>query len=99
MREDIWYASKGAGQIHACRWTPEGEPKAVMHTLIQDAAKACIPLDQKNRGNTGLRGRHSGRHTGRAATDDNKLVLHFDPPHLILATLMREPPPDLVTAS
>lgn len=33
MREDIWYASKGAGQIHACRWTPEGEPKAVMQIV------------------------------------------------------------------
>ena len=33
MREDIWYASKGEGRIHACRWTPEGEPKAVMQIV------------------------------------------------------------------
>ena len=33
MREDLWYTSKGAGQIHACRWTPEGEPRAVVQIL------------------------------------------------------------------
>ena len=33
MREDIWYASKGAGNIHACRWTPEGEPRAVVQIV------------------------------------------------------------------
>lgn len=33
MRQDIWYASKGAGQIHACRWTPEGQPKAVLQIV------------------------------------------------------------------
>lgn len=33
MREDIWYPSKGAGQIHACRWSPEGEPKAVLQIV------------------------------------------------------------------
>ena len=33
MRQDIWYDSKGAGQIHACRWLPEGEPKAVVQIL------------------------------------------------------------------
>lgn len=30
MRTDIWYDSHGAGKIHACRWTPEGEPKAII---------------------------------------------------------------------
>lgn len=33
MREDIWYASKGAGEIHACKWTPEGQPKAVLQII------------------------------------------------------------------
>ena len=33
MREDFWYASKGAGEIHACRWYPEGEPRAVVQIL------------------------------------------------------------------
>jgi len=33
MRTDIWYASKGAGQIHGCRWLPEGEPKAVVQIV------------------------------------------------------------------
>lgn len=33
MRQDIWYDSKGAGKIHACRWQPEGEPKAVLQIV------------------------------------------------------------------
>ncbi len=33
MRQDIWYASKGKGQIHGCRWTPEGEPKAILQIV------------------------------------------------------------------
>ena len=33
MRQDLWYASCGAGQIHACRWTPEGEPRAVVQIV------------------------------------------------------------------
>ena len=33
MRTDIWYDSKGAGQIHACRWFPEGKPKAVVQIV------------------------------------------------------------------
>jgi len=33
MKTDIWYDSKGAGKIHACRWTPEGEPRAVVQIL------------------------------------------------------------------
>lgn len=33
MKQDIWYPSRGKGQIHACRWTPEGEPKAVLQIV------------------------------------------------------------------
>ena len=33
MRQDIWYDSKGAGSIHACRWLPEEEPKAVFQIV------------------------------------------------------------------
>lgn len=33
MRKDIWYDSKGAGKIHACRWEPEGQPRAVMQII------------------------------------------------------------------
>lgn len=33
MRQDIWYASKGAGNIHACKWTPEGQPRAVLQIV------------------------------------------------------------------
>lgn len=33
MRQDIWYDSKGAGKIHACRWLPEGKPKAVLQIV------------------------------------------------------------------
>jgi len=33
MRSDIWYNSKGAGRIHACKWTPEGEPKAILQIV------------------------------------------------------------------
>ena len=33
MREDFWYDSKGAGKIHGCRWTPEGEIKAVLQIV------------------------------------------------------------------
>lgn len=33
MRKDIWYDSKGAGKIHACRWEPEGQPRAIMQIL------------------------------------------------------------------
>ena len=33
MRTDIWYDSKGAGKIHACRWMPEGEVKAVLQIV------------------------------------------------------------------
>ena len=33
MRTDIWYDSHGAGKIHACRWTPEGEPKAILQIV------------------------------------------------------------------
>lgn len=33
MRQDFFYPSKGAGMIHACRWTPEGKPRAVMQIV------------------------------------------------------------------
>ena len=33
MRTDFWYDSKGAGRIHGCRWTPEGEPRAVLQLV------------------------------------------------------------------
>ncbi len=33
MRTDIWYDSKGAGKIHACRWVPEGEPRAILQIV------------------------------------------------------------------
>lgn len=33
MREDFWFDSCGAGKIHGCRWSPEGEPKAVMQII------------------------------------------------------------------
>ena len=33
MRTDFWYDSKGAGKIHGCRWTPEGEIKAVLQIV------------------------------------------------------------------
>ena len=33
MRTDLWYDSKGAGKIHACKWTPEGEVRAVLQIV------------------------------------------------------------------
>ena len=33
MRTVFWYDSKGAGKIHACRWTPAGQPKAVVQIV------------------------------------------------------------------
>ncbi len=33
MRTDIWYDSHGAGKIHACKWLPEGEPRAVVQII------------------------------------------------------------------
>ena len=33
MRQDLWYPSCGAGQIHACRWTPETEVKGVVQII------------------------------------------------------------------
>ena len=33
MRTDSWFDSHGAGRIHVCRWTPEGEPKAVFQIV------------------------------------------------------------------
>lgn len=33
MRSDSYYPSKGAGEIHACRWSPEGQPIAVLQIV------------------------------------------------------------------
>ncbi len=33
MRMDFWYDSQGTGKIHGCRWTPEGEIKAVLQIV------------------------------------------------------------------
>ena len=33
MRRDFWYDSHGVGKIHGCRWTPEGEPRAVCQII------------------------------------------------------------------
>lgn len=33
MRSDFYYPSKGAGRIHACKWAPEGEVKAVLQIV------------------------------------------------------------------
>ena len=30
MRTEFTIPSNGAGQLHCCRWTPEGHPKAVL---------------------------------------------------------------------
>ena len=33
MRQDIWYTSCGAGNIHGCRWVPEGDVKAIVQIV------------------------------------------------------------------
>lgn len=33
MRQDFWYDSCGAGKIHGCRWTPDGDVKAVVQIV------------------------------------------------------------------
>ncbi len=33
MKLDFYYDSCGAGKIHACRWMPEGKPKAVLQIV------------------------------------------------------------------
>ena len=33
MRTDFWFDSCGAGKIHCCKWTPEGQPKAVVQLV------------------------------------------------------------------
>ena len=33
MRTDFWFDSCGAGRIHGCKWTPEGQPKAVVQIV------------------------------------------------------------------
>lgn len=42
MRSESFYPSRGKGKIHACRWTPEGEIKAVVqivHGIAEYAAR------------------------------------------------------------
>ena len=33
MRTDFWFDSCGAGKLHCCKWTPEGQPKAVLQIV------------------------------------------------------------------
>lgn len=33
MRTDIYFDSCGAGTIHACRWMPEGQPRAILQIV------------------------------------------------------------------
>ena len=33
MRTDFYYPSQGAGQIHGCRWMPEGQPKGILQIV------------------------------------------------------------------
>ncbi len=33
MRQDFFFPSSGVGQIHACRWLPEGQPKAIVQIV------------------------------------------------------------------
>ena len=33
MRTDHWYDSCGKGQIHYCRWMPEGEIKGILQII------------------------------------------------------------------
>lgn len=33
MRTDFYYESQCGGRLHGCRWTPEGEPKAVVQIV------------------------------------------------------------------
>lgn len=33
MRTDFWFDSCGAGKIHCCKWTPDGQPKAVLQIV------------------------------------------------------------------
>ena len=33
MRTDFYFDSVGAGKIHCCRWTPEGEIRAVVQIV------------------------------------------------------------------
>ena len=44
MRTDFYYDSLGGGRIHACRWTPEGEIKAVVQ-IIHGIAEHVLRYD------------------------------------------------------
>ena len=45
MRTEFEYASKGAGMIHAYRWTPEGTPIAVLQ-LVHGIAEHMLRYDE-----------------------------------------------------
>ena len=45
MRTDHYYPSCGAGQIHYCKWTPEGEPRAVIQ-LVHGISEHIIRYDR-----------------------------------------------------
>lgn len=45
MRTDLYYDSVGVGKIHACRWTPEGAPTAVVQ-LVHGIAEHVERYDQ-----------------------------------------------------
>ena len=45
MRTDFYFESKGKGKIHACRWVPEGEPKAILQ-IIHGIAEFVERYDQ-----------------------------------------------------
>ena len=33
MYQDFWYPSCGAGQLHGCRWEPQGTPRAIVQII------------------------------------------------------------------
>lgn len=44
MRKDIFFDSCGAGKIHACVWTPESHPKAILQ-IVHGIAEHVIRYD------------------------------------------------------
>lgn len=44
MREEFYYDSCGAGKIHACRWTPQGTPRAVVQ-IVHGIAEYALRYD------------------------------------------------------
>lgn len=53
MRTDVWFDSHGAGKIHGCCWTPEGEVKAVVQ-IVHGIAEFVERYDTFARYLTGL---------------------------------------------